>query len=61
MTKSIRSVAQLVRSVVVEADRRRRYEVDRGKVHRTVTAVALRVAAHQRGACFEASYQRQNE
>eukprot|EP00965_Chrysotila_dentata_P104936 3465940-Pleurochrysis_carterae.AAC.2 len=27
----------------------------------TATAVALRVAAHQGGACFEASYQRQNE
>eukprot|EP00965_Chrysotila_dentata_P132523 4382333-Pleurochrysis_carterae.AAC.1 len=27
----------------------------------TATAVALRVAARQRGACFEASYQRQNE
>eukprot|EP00965_Chrysotila_dentata_P259960 6213740-Pleurochrysis_carterae.AAC.4 len=27
----------------------------------TATAVALRVAARQRGACFEASHQRQNE
>eukprot|EP00965_Chrysotila_dentata_P061510 2036601-Pleurochrysis_carterae.AAC.1 len=27
----------------------------------TATAVALRVAARKRGACFEASYQRQNE
>eukprot|EP00965_Chrysotila_dentata_P179864 5938681-Pleurochrysis_carterae.AAC.1 len=27
----------------------------------TATAVALQVAAHQRGACFEASYQRKNE
>eukprot|EP00965_Chrysotila_dentata_P134187 4437462-Pleurochrysis_carterae.AAC.1 len=27
----------------------------------TATAVALRAAARQRGACFEASYQRQNK
>eukprot|EP00965_Chrysotila_dentata_P254961 6212048-Pleurochrysis_carterae.AAC.7 len=37
------------------------WEVWKTPVGCTVTIVALRVAARQRGACFEASYQRQNE
>eukprot|EP00965_Chrysotila_dentata_P150600 4975266-Pleurochrysis_carterae.AAC.1 len=59
MTKSNRSVAQRVLIVEVEADRHRRYHVWETPIRCTATAVMLRVAAHQRGACFEASYQRQ--
>eukprot|EP00965_Chrysotila_dentata_P086695 2861689-Pleurochrysis_carterae.AAC.1 len=61
MTKSNRSVTQRVLSVEVEADRHRSYHVWDTPVRCTATAAALRVAARQRGACFEASYQGQNE
>eukprot|EP00965_Chrysotila_dentata_P048494 1608679-Pleurochrysis_carterae.AAC.2 len=61
LTKSNRSVAQRVLNVEVEADHHRRYHVWETPVRCTATAVALRVAARQRGTCFEASYQRQNK
>eukprot|EP00965_Chrysotila_dentata_P259844 6213702-Pleurochrysis_carterae.AAC.2 len=62
MTRSNRSVAQRVLNVEAEADSQRRHRVWETPVRCTATAVALRVAARQRGACyFEASYQRQNE
>eukprot|EP00965_Chrysotila_dentata_P118233 3908214-Pleurochrysis_carterae.AAC.1 len=54
ITKRNRSVAQRVVNVKVEADRHRRYHVCETPVRCTATVVALRVAAHQRGACFEA-------
>eukprot|EP00965_Chrysotila_dentata_P133043 4399201-Pleurochrysis_carterae.AAC.2 len=60
-TKSNSSVAQRVLNVGVEADRHRKYHVWETLVRCTATAVALRVAARRHGACFEASYQRQNE
>eukprot|EP00965_Chrysotila_dentata_P263469 6214837-Pleurochrysis_carterae.AAC.2 len=51
-----------VLNVEVEADRHRSYYVWETPVRCTATVVALvRVAARQSGACFEASYQRQNE
>eukprot|EP00965_Chrysotila_dentata_P115837 3828933-Pleurochrysis_carterae.AAC.1 len=53
MTKSHSSVAQRVLNVEVEADRHRRYHVWGTPVRCTAKAAALRVAARQRGACFE--------
>eukprot|EP00965_Chrysotila_dentata_P001880 62008-Pleurochrysis_carterae.AAC.3 len=63
MTESNRSFAwKRALNVEVEADRHRRYHVwETSSVRCIATAVALRVAARQRGAWFEASYQRQNE
>eukprot|EP00965_Chrysotila_dentata_P066419 2199162-Pleurochrysis_carterae.AAC.1 len=55
MTKSNRSVALRVLNVKSEADRHRRYHLWKNSGRRTATAVALRVTARQRGACFEAS------
>eukprot|EP00965_Chrysotila_dentata_P041968 1392278-Pleurochrysis_carterae.AAC.2 len=52
MTKSNKSV---------EAKHYRRYHVRETPVRCTATAVTLRVAARQRGACFKTSYQRRNE
>eukprot|EP00965_Chrysotila_dentata_P063440 2102887-Pleurochrysis_carterae.AAC.1 len=63
MTKSNRSIVQRDLNAEVETDRHhrlRRYHVWETPVRCTATAVALRVAARQRVACFEASYQRQN-
>eukprot|EP00965_Chrysotila_dentata_P256737 6212647-Pleurochrysis_carterae.AAC.2 len=57
----MRSIARRVLNVELEADHHRRYHVWEIPVRCTATAVALRVAARQRGACLEASYQRQNE
>eukprot|EP00965_Chrysotila_dentata_P070163 2317275-Pleurochrysis_carterae.AAC.1 len=54
ITKRNRSVAQRVLNVKVEADRHRKYHVWETPVRCSATAVALRVAARQRGACFEA-------
>eukprot|EP00965_Chrysotila_dentata_P139564 4614174-Pleurochrysis_carterae.AAC.1 len=61
MTKSNRSIAKRVLNVEVETDRHRRYHVWETPVRCNATVVALRVAASQRGACFESSYQRRNE
>eukprot|EP00965_Chrysotila_dentata_P182326 6020501-Pleurochrysis_carterae.AAC.1 len=62
MTKNNRSVAQRVLNMKLEADRHRRYHVWETPVRCTATAVALQViAARQRGACFEPSYQRHND
>eukprot|EP00965_Chrysotila_dentata_P254752 6211983-Pleurochrysis_carterae.AAC.1 len=60
MTKGNRSVAQRVLNVEVEANRHRRYHGWETPVLCTATAVALRVAARQRGACLEASCKRQD-
>eukprot|EP00965_Chrysotila_dentata_P062830 2081611-Pleurochrysis_carterae.AAC.1 len=58
MTKSNRSVAQRILNVEDEADRHRRYHVWATPVRCAATVVVLRrVAARQRGACFDASYQ----
>eukprot|EP00965_Chrysotila_dentata_P185891 6137042-Pleurochrysis_carterae.AAC.1 len=61
MAESNRSVAQRVPNVEVEANRHRMYHAWKTPVQRTATAVALRVAVRERGACFEVLYQRQNE
>eukprot|EP00965_Chrysotila_dentata_P238320 6202422-Pleurochrysis_carterae.AAC.1 len=62
MTKSNKSVGQRVLNVKVEADRHWRYHVWDTPVRCTAMAVVLQVAArHQRSACSEASYWRQNE
>eukprot|EP00965_Chrysotila_dentata_P188401 6172712-Pleurochrysis_carterae.AAC.1 len=57
---SNRSVAQRILNVEVEADHHQRYHVWEKPVRCTATAVALQVPARQRGACFEALYQRLN-
>eukprot|EP00965_Chrysotila_dentata_P219997 6191494-Pleurochrysis_carterae.AAC.1 len=61
ITESNRSVGQRVLNAKVEADCHQKYHVWETPVRCTATAVTLRVAARQRGACFAASYQRQNE